>query len=362
MRARVSILVVSLLAVLLLAGCSTADVGSLEKFLVDLGVPLDQTAFQQTEETFQQMQAEVQDLRDQLEEQVRSFRLELPIWIRALLILVGVVLLLVGGRVYIPVVAGPGFALGLVVGIIVLDVAQELPDGWVLAIAALIGIVGALATTELLTGAIVSGFLVSRLLETYRVPLSAGSVLILVVCAIAGAIGLLLISRRLPTVMAAILGAVLVSVGLVQNLNLAVIVPAMVIGLGVQALVMALRRRKPEAPKPEAAVSPQYPAYPPQAYQPAAQTPQPYAPPPAQPPPQQVLPPLQTPTPGRAQRPVEWPPQPPHDQPTPPIRKRRRRAGRPNRPPTSRRRPNQGSRWTRPRQARLTRRRPLARC
>ncbi|GAB4458870.1 MAG: hypothetical protein Kow00120_27260 [Anaerolineae bacterium] len=357
MRVRVSILVVSLLAVLLLAGCSTADVGSLEKFLVDLGVPpeaaaqlaaqLQTLATEQAGAVGQQIQTEVETQLGQLIEALRNFRLELPTWVRVAVIVIGIVLLLVGGRLYKVAVAAPGFALGLAIGISVLDLAAELPDAWVVAIAIGIGLIGAALALSvhdlavLLIGAVVAGLLAISLLATYNVAVGTPFIAIVITCAIAGAIGLLLIARKATWLLSALLGATLVSIGLVENLSLVVIVPAAVIGLAVQGLVRLVRRRKPEEPKPQAAAPQPYPqpqAYPPpvQAAPPPAQPYQPYsaAPPPqrpvSQPPPREAFPPLtppvrpaeppayDAPTPGRAQRPVEWTPQPPYDQPTPP--------------------------------------------
>lgn len=350
-----------LLLALLVAGCSSADVNSLADFLIDLGVPPEQAAqiasrmqevaVQRAGEALQQGQAQVEDLASQVWAQVRDFRLALPREVRIGLIVVGAILLLVGGRLYKAAVAAPGFALGMVIGISVLDLAPELPDAWVLVIAAVIGLVGAglaLAVHDLavlLIGALVSGFLVVSLLVTYNVAFSPVFAVIVAVCAIAGAVGLLMIAKRMPTFMAAILGAVLVSIGMVENLNLVIIVPLALVGLGVQGIVRWLRReRKPREPKPGTQTQarpaaqaqppayqpspPAYPSPPPaqSAFPPLGSTGQPRA---AQAPTPQVFPPLgasepprrgynPAETPPRSRLPVEWLPEPPYDQPTPP--------------------------------------------
>ncbi len=371
MRIRADLLAMVLLAALLLTGCSSSDVTSLKDFLVDLGVPeaqaqqlaerLQQAAIQRAGEAVQQGQAQAEDLFNQFVAQVQTFRLELPTWARVALIVVGVILLLVGGRFYRAAVALPGFALGMLIGKSVLDLAEQLPDEIVWIIALVIGAVGgALALVVhdwavAIIGGVVGGFLAFSLLVTYNVPVSAVYALIVGVCAVAGAIGLRLISAKTPVVMAAILGAVLVSIGLVENLNLAVIAPAAVIGLGAQGLFKLLRSYRPRAPQPEAAApSParsepsQYPAYQPpqqQAYRPPAQPAPPSQPPQAYQPlagrafpplepegrPRQAtppvfkepvsrspLPPFEQPAPPGRQTPAAWSPQPPSDQPTPP--------------------------------------------
>ena len=351
---RVYLALLALLAVLLLlSGCAAQDVSSLEKLLVDLGVPpeaagsmagsLQEFAVEQADAVTRQVQAEAETLWEQIQAAVADFTLVLPLEARLALIVAGVILLLAGGRLYRAAVAVPGFVLGALIGYGVLNLAEELPDEIVLVVSLVIGLVGALLALAvhdlavLLIGGAVAGFLAFSLLMTYNVALSTAFVLIVAVCAIAGAIGLVLVSRRARPLMAAVLGAALLSLGLVENLNLVVIVPAIVIGVGVQALARALRgrnlsggRSQPKAaPAPAAAPPPpqQPQAYSPPPQQAYTQQPQPpaYTPPPMPVPPPaglppQAFPPLggQPPTPPRGSTPVEWAPAPPYDQPTPP--------------------------------------------
>jgi hypothetical protein len=299
MRVRVGILVT--LAALLMTGCAAGDVSSLDKLLRDLGIPQETTthlaealrnmAIKPAEEAIQTGAEKARDFLSQ----IRNVRLEIPSGIRLAIIGVGLALLLAGQYLYRAAVAAPGFALGMVIGTTVLSLAEELPDLVVLGVAALIGLVGAglaLAVHDLavvLIGALVSGFLAFSLLVTYNIEPSLVFALIVGTCAVAGAIGLLLVARSMRFLLGAILGAALVSIGVVENLNLLIIVPLALVGTGIQLSLKNRRPRKRARREPDEQQPPLAPKRferPSPALQPAdvfAEQPQPSYPPPAAP-------------------------------------------------------------------------------
>lgn len=277
MRKRWYLLFLLFVTIISITGCTTADVESLEQLLADLGIEVN------LEEALQQAGIEIPDIgqmvqtgADDLLNRIRSFHLEIPNAVRLAMVAAGAVLAVAGGKLYRAAIAAPGFALGFVIGYSVLNLAEELPDLVVVGVALIIGAVGAglaLAvhdTALVIIGAAAGGFLIVSLLIAYAVEFSAVFVLIMLVCAIAGGIGLMLIGRSMEFVLGALVGAALISLGLVENLNLFIIVPVALIGIGIQLGVKYYRQER--KPRPASEQSPIQPAPSPQSQRPGTRS------------------------------------------------------------------------------------------
>ncbi|MBN1287817.1 MAG: DUF4203 domain-containing protein [Anaerolineae bacterium] len=252
MRKWLYLFVLLFVSVVLLTGCTTADVQSLEQLLADVGVTVD------IEQALQTAGVEIPDIGQMIQtgaddflRQIRGFRLEIPNAVRLALVAVGLALAFAGGRLYRVAVAAPGFTLGFVIGYAALNLAEELPDLVVIGVAFVIGAVGAglaLAvhdTALVVIGAVTGGFLIVSLLIAYAVQFSVVFVVIVLVCAVAGGLGLALVGRSMQFMLGALMGAVLVSLGLVENLSLFIIVPLALLGVGAQLGLKYWREREP---------------------------------------------------------------------------------------------------------------------
>jgi hypothetical protein len=251
MRARRNTLLL-LALLLLLTGCTTTDVSSFERMLEDLGIDADvQQMLQDAGVELKDLEALVNSEVDDILKEIRGFRLEIPTGLRVCIIIAGLVLVLAGKKLYRAAIAATGFALGLAAGTTVLGFIDELPHPVVLVVSAGVGLVGAgLALSlhdmaALIIGSALGGFLAFSLLMAYAVELSPAFILVVLFVGAVSGIGLLLIARRLTILMGALLGAALVSVGMVENLSLLIIVPVALVSVGVQLLATQFGKRRP---------------------------------------------------------------------------------------------------------------------